>query len=70
VLRRSLEAGRCLTELCQEGVARHGDDLAQIVGYVRRRIDDLPAEEKASLLDELSLLLGDHVPLRGLFSSH
>ena len=67
---RPMRAGRRLTELCQEGVARHGDDLTQIVGYVQGRIDDLSAEEKASLLDELSLLLGDHVPLRGLFSFH
>jgi hypothetical protein len=59
-----------LAEFCHEGAARHGDDVVRIVGYVQRRIDDLPAEEKASLLDELGLLLGDRVPFRGAFFSH
>jgi hypothetical protein len=68
VRKQSIGAGSRLTELCQEGAARHGDDLRQVVGYVQGRIDDLPADERASLLGELSLLLGDHVPFRGLFS--
>lgn len=65
-----MRAGRRLTELCQEGAARHGDDVAQIVGYVQGQIAGLPAAEKTVLLKELSLLLGDHVPVRGLFASH
>ena len=65
-----MRAGRRLAELCQEGAARHGDDPAQIVGYVQSQIDDLPAAERALLLGELGLLLGDQAPLRGSFSSH
>jgi hypothetical protein len=65
-----MRAGRRLAELCQEGAARHGDDVAQIVGYVQSQIDDLPAGERATLLGELGLLLGDQGPPRGGFSSH
>ena len=65
-----MRAGRRLVELSQEGAARHVDDVAQIVGYVQARIDGLPAAEKASLLSELGLLLGDQGARRGSFSSH
>jgi hypothetical protein len=65
-----MRAGRRLAELCQEGAARHGDDVAQIVGYVRAQIDGLPAAERASLLGELGLLLGDQGLRRRAFSSH
>ena len=65
-----MRAGRRLAELCQEGAARHGDDVAQSVGYVQAQIEGLPAAERATLLGELGLLLGDQAPLRGTFTAH